>query len=114
MEGETYMKRIPIITRKPIMTSKRETIYLDEPDKMYPVYGFEGVYEMSITGDIRKISTGSPVTLYNGKNGKVVCLIHPKSSFGTLTASLSDVWSSTFLDDKALNSYSYMDSINKK
>ena len=108
------MKRIPVIDRKPVTEVLRSPILIDEPDKMYPVYGFEGVYEISISGRIRKLSTGNIIIQYSNKNGKVVCLNHPKSSFGTLTANLSDVWSSTFIGDKAINSYSYMDSINKK
>ena len=115
MRDDYNMKRTPIITREPVSFSDlRKPILLDEPYKMYPIWKFEGVYNISITGIIQKTSTGDYLNLYNSRIGKVACLHHPDSDCGTLCANLSDIWSSTFLGDKALNFYSYMDSIKKK
>lgn len=109
------MKRTPIVTRKPTTLSDlRKPIFLDNPDEMVPMYGFEGVYEISLSGNIRKVSTGEYIPIYDCRTGKAVCLNHPNSDCGTLSANLADIWTSTFLGDGSLNLYSYMDSINKR
>ena len=111
------MERIPVITREPIkrvpMTwaDLREPIFLDDPTKLYPVWGFENLYEMDMLGNIKKLRTGEFIKLYDCRNGKMVCLFHPDGDGSTLTANLDDVWSSTFLGDKALAKYNYLDNI---
>lgn len=78
-----------------------------------PVWGFEGVYDINLTGLIKKSSDGSYIDTYKARTGKCACLRHPKGYGRVLRANLSDIWTSTFLGDKALSLHSYMDSINR-
>lgn len=99
------------INRVPLKLSEVREPIIIESDDWFPVYKFEGIYDIQMSGAIRKHKTGEYLKTYECKTGFVVCMIHPNGDGSVLCANLCDVWSSTFLDDKALDKYSYVDSI---
>lgn len=111
------MERNPIIKREPITRVPlswddiREHITFDDNTKWYDIWKFEGIYQINLSGCIKKVSTGEYLKLYSTKNGYNVVLRHPDGDGSSLCCNLIDVWSSTFLGDNALNKYSYMDNI---
>lgn len=114
------MERIPItgirqpIKRVPISLSDlREPIVLDDPFKFYPVWKFEGVYEINMLGYIRKVGSENYINVKDDIISHIVILRHPDGDGSALCCNLCDVWSSTFLHDKALKYYGYLDCIKK-
>lgn len=109
------MNRVPVVgIRKSIMldalndtTGLRKPI-LFEKDEWYNVWKFEGIYEINLLGHIRKVSTGEYVKVYKTSKFDNVILFHPNGDGSSLCCNLIDVYTSTFLQDKALNQYSYV------
>ena len=92
----------------------RKPITIEDDKKWCDVWGFEGVYQINLLGHIKKTSTGEYVKQYLKSSGFDVILRHPDGDGSSLCCNLVDVWSSTFLGDKALNKYTYMDNIKRK
>lgn len=109
------MNRVPITgIRKSIIldvpidtTGLRKSISF-ESDEWYSVWKFEGIYEINLLGHIRKVSTGEYVKVYKTSKFDNVILFHPNGDGSSLCCNLIDVYTSTFLHDKALNQYSYV------
>lgn len=108
------IKRVPIVTRIPVTFKElRKPIFLDS-NEWYPVEGFEGVYEIDAEMNIRKCSTQEFIK-QNHTSKDVICVMrHPDGDGSALTASVYDVWCSTFLGDNSIYLYSYMDSIKRR
>ena len=101
-----------VIDLRSSITGLRSHIELEHVDTWYPVYRFEGVYEMTLDGKIRKFINRTEVKVYHGKKYDMVTLRHPDGDGSTLVVNLIDLWVATFLGNhRALNQYSYMDSI---
>lgn len=91
----------------------RKAISIDD-ETFYPVYKFEGIYEMSITGVVRRVSDQYLVhsgAISNKTGFDMVVVRHPDGNGSSLLCNLLDVWLSTFTDDKAMDIYSYVNEI---
>lgn len=116
------MNRVPIVgIRKPITvdapsdtTGLRKPIVFENELEWYDVWKFEGIYEINLLGHIRKKSTGEYLTVYNKtKKFEVVILRHPDGDGSSMCCNLIDVYTSTFLQDRALCQYSYINTIKR-
>lgn len=109
------MNRVPIVgIRKSItLDAMNDTTGLRKPisfekDEWFSVWKFEGIYEINLLGHIRKVSNGEYVKVYKTSKFDIVILFHPNGDGSSLCCNLIDVYTSTFLHDKALNQYSYV------
>ena len=83
-----------------------------QTDRWFPVYRFEGVYEITIDGRIRKFSNQVELNIHHGRKYDMVTLHHPNGDGSMMLVNLIDVWLATFCGNHdALNQYSYMESI---
>lgn len=101
--------------RQPIIIG-REPIQISD-QSYYPVYKFEGVYEITLTGRIRRFTTKQEITTdqFNMENRfDFAILRHPDGDGSAMACNLVDVWLSTFTDEKRLDIYSYVNGIKPK
>ena len=109
------MKRVPFVVRRPMkIKDLRQPIFISD-ESWYQIPGFEGIYEMNISGFIRRFGNHEYLTQYPCKNGdSIVIMHHPDGDGSALCCSVSDLWTTTFYGDNALFEYGYMDNIKRK
>lgn len=92
------MHRTPILgLRKPMTFKDLRSPFEFIPERWFPVYTFEGYYEINLAGDIRKFSTEKPVSIYKTSKFSVVVLHHPDNFYGSTTFNWVDVYCASIL-----------------
>lgn len=92
------MTRVPIIgLRKPLkLEDLRSPIELSVV-QWYPVYTFEGYYEIDSYGNIRHISTQEFLKIYETSKFNVVVLKSPNTLYGSAVFNHIDVYCASVL-----------------
>lgn len=94
------MNRIPIIgLRKPVKLMDLRSPIEFTRDEWFPVFSFEGYYEISSLGYIRDFRTGELVHISKTSKFDLVVLYHPDNYYVAATFNLIDVYAASVLGD---------------
>lgn len=103
------MNRKSIIgLRKPItLKDLRSPIELVH-EEWFPVYSFEGYYDISTSGYVRNARTGEFIPIYKTSKFDIVVLKHPDNFYVCATFNLIDIYSASILGEtERMTYYSY-------
>jgi hypothetical protein len=103
------MERTPILgLRKPVKLEDLRSPIEYIVENWFPVYTFEGYYEISSLGHVRKFGTQEYVYVYKTSKYDIVVLNHPDNYYVAATFNLIDVYSASVLGDtQYMQQYSY-------
>lgn len=103
------MNRVPIVgLRKPVkLRDLRNPIEVIR-DEWFPVYSFEGYYEISLLGYIKNLRTGNLVHISKTSKYDLVVLYHPDNYYIAASFNLVDVYSASILKEiQYMEQYDY-------
>lgn len=103
------MERTPIVgLRKPMKLKDLRSPIEFTSERWFPVYSFEGYYEISSLGNIKNLRTGDYVKIHKTSKFDLVVLYHPDNYYGATTFNLIDVYSASILGEvQYMQQYDY-------
>lgn len=103
------MERTPILgLRRPMKLKDLRSPIEFTREKWFPVYTFEGYYEISSLGHIKNLRTGNFINVTKTSKFDIVVLYHPDNYYVAAGFNLIDVYSASVLGEvQYMQQYNY-------